>query len=101
MKLERPDKESFYYEPLMEYHLDALKKMLEIEPIKALLVKLTKFLEFNGVVKFQIGSKFKEVLESMVCAAENGQLSITRKLIINLLNAAQKLQPESDDDGNI
>jgi hypothetical protein len=88
---------TFYCKPLTENHYDGLETILQNE--RTFIPEFVKLLELEDKAnEFMVGSDVIEMMQTLVSAAKNGEITLTRKLLIDILRNAKKFQiPENPD----
>ncbi|OXA37324.1 hypothetical protein Fcan01_27895 [Folsomia candida] len=86
--LHKPDRVDFWCEPLAEYHILGIELMLRNEDSTDMLTKLMQFLELPQTEEEKMlttGEHLKGVIASIMQAASNGEMVVTRKILRDIV----------------
>ncbi|OXA54653.1 hypothetical protein Fcan01_10755 [Folsomia candida] len=92
--LHKPDRVDFWGEPLSEYHIHGVELMLSNEDSMNVLTKLMQFLELPQTQEEKMltfGEHVKNVIASIMQAAKNGEMVVTRKLLTDIVRSSEGL----------
>ncbi|OXA55013.1 hypothetical protein Fcan01_11445 [Folsomia candida] len=87
-RLHKPSRVDFWCKPLVEYQIRGIELMLKNEDLTNMCTKLMEHLELPQTREQKMmtfGEHVKDVIASIVEAANNGEMNVTRKILVAIV----------------